>query len=289
MAPTGAPRRGALRWLCAGAFLTLRWWEWGPPDGAPVLCVHGLTRTGRDFDALAEALAAQGRRVLCPDLPGRGASDWLPDPDLYVLPTYVAALAHLLARLDGPVDWVGTSLGGLCGMAVAAAPGQPIRRLVLNDIGPFVPKAALARIRDYVGTEGAFPDLAALEAHLRAVHAPFGPLTDAQWRHLAETSARPAGEGDAPGAVRLHYDPAIAAPLRATDPADLDLWPLWERIGLPVLVLRGARSDLLLPETAARMAARPGVRVAEIPDAGHAPALMEPGQIGLVRDFLSAS
>jgi pimeloyl-ACP methyl ester carboxylesterase len=289
-----SPRRGALRWLCAGAaaggaFLTLRWWEWGPPDGAPVLCVHGLTRTGRDFDALAAALAGQGRRVLCPDLPGRGASDWLPDPNLYVLPTYVAALAHLLARLDGEVDWVGTSLGGLCGIAIASAPGQPIRRMVLNDIGPFVPKAALARIRDYVGAEGVFPDLAALEAHLRAVHAPFGRLTDAEWRHLAETSARPAGEGGAPGAVRLHYDPAIAVPLRAMEPTDLDLWPLWERIGLPVLVLRGAQSDLLLSETAARMAARSGVRVLEIPGTGHAPALMEPEQIGLVRDFLLAS
>jgi len=295
MAPdvAAAPRRGELRWLCAGGagggvFLTLRWWEWGPPDGAPVLCVHGLTRTGRDFDALAQALASEGRRVLCPDLPGRGASDWLPDPNLYALPAYVAALSHLLARLDGPVDWVGTSLGGLCGMVVAATPGQPIRRMVLNDIGPFVPKAALARIRDYVGTEVEFPDLAALEAHLRAVHAPFGPLTDAQWRHLAETSARPAAAGGGGAAVKLHYDPGIAVPIRAVEPSDLDLWPLWERIGVPVLVVRGARSDLLLPETAARMAARPGVRLAEIPEAGHAPALMDGAQIGLVRDFLAA-
>lgn len=278
-------RRNGLRYLAPSGFHTLAWTEWGPPDGAPVLCVHGLTRTGRDFDALAQALAQEGRRVLCPDLPGRGASDWLPDPNLYGLPTYVAALAHLLARLDGPVDWVGTSLGGLCGMAVAATPGQPIRRLVLNDIGPFVPKAALARIRDYVGAEVEFPSLAALEAHLRTVHAPFGALTDAQWRHLAETSARPADGG----AVRLHYDPAIAVPLRAGEPSDLDLWPVWERIGVPVLVLRGARSDLLLPETAARMAARPGVRVEEIAEAGHAPALMDARQIGLVRDFLAAA
>ncbi|WP_369413597.1 alpha/beta fold hydrolase [Caldovatus aquaticus] len=249
-----------------------------------MLCVHGLTRSGRDFDALARALAQAGRRVLCPNLPGRGASDWLPEPSLYALPTYVGALAHLLARLEGPVDWVGTSLGGLCGLVVAAMPGHPVRRLVLNDIGPFVPKAALARIRDYVGAEVAFPDLAALEAHLRAVHAPFGPLGDAEWRHLAETSARPA-EG---GGVRLHYDPAIAAPLRAAEPADLDLWALWERIAVPVLVLRGARSDLLLPETAARMAARPGVRLEEIAEAGHAPALMEARQIGLVGEFLEA-
>jgi pimeloyl-ACP methyl ester carboxylesterase len=277
-------RQGELRWLSAAGFLTLRWWEWGPAEGAPVLCVHGLTRSGRDFDPLAEALAGQGRRVLCPDLPGRGASDWLPNPALYAVPTYVVALGHLLARLEGPVDWVGTSLGGLCGMTIAATQGQPIRRMVLNDIGPFIPKAALARIRDYIGAEGEFADLAALEAHLRRIHAPFGPLTDAQWRHLAETSARPVAGGRA---VALHYDPAIAVPIRAAEPADADLWPLWERIATPVLAIRGATSDLLLPETAARMAAKPGVRLAEIPETGHAPALMDAAHVSLIAEFLA--
>ena len=122
-------RRHQLRYLLPMGFFALAWTEWGPEDGLPVVCVHGLTRNGRDFDALAAALAAEGRRVLCPDLPGRGASDRLPDPSLYVPPTYIAALSHLLARLDGPVDWVGTSLGGICGMVVAATPGHPIRRL----------------------------------------------------------------------------------------------------------------------------------------------------------------
>ena len=131
------------------------------------LCVHGLTRNGRDFDALAAALALEGRRVLCPDLPGRGASDRLPDPAMYIPPTYVAALSHLLARLDGPVDWVGTSLGGICGMVVAATPGHPVRRLVLNDIGAFVPKELLARIGDYLGEAGDFADMPALEQYLR--------------------------------------------------------------------------------------------------------------------------
>jgi len=276
-------RQGGLRWLSAAGFRSLRWWEWGPGDGAPVLCVHGLTRSGRDFDALAGALADQGRRVLCPDLPGRGSSDWLPDPAMYAVPTYVTALGHLLARLDGPVDWVGTSLGGLCSMAVAATPGQPIRRMVLNDIGPFVPKAALARIRDYLGTAPAtFPDAAALEAHLRRVHAPFGPLTDAQWRHLAETSARPVD-----GRVALHYDPALVVPIRAAEPADLDLWPIWDRIVVPTLALRGESSDLLLPDTAERMGAKAGVRVATISGCGHAPALMDAEQIALVARFLA--
>jgi pimeloyl-ACP methyl ester carboxylesterase len=277
-------RQGALRYLLAPGFFTLRWWEWGPEDGAPVLCVHGLTRSGRDFDALAGALAAEGRRVLCPDLPGRGASDWLPDPALYAPPTYVAALSHLLARLEGPVDWVGTSLGGICGIAVAALPGNPVRRLVLNDIGSHVPEAAMARIRDYIGEMPDFADLPALEAHLRAVHAPFGPLTDAEWRHLAATSCRPAEPGSG---LSLHYDPAIATPIRAVEPAAMDLSAYWARVTAPTLLIRGAESDLLLAETAREMAARPGVRLAEIPGCGHAPALMDAAQIGLIAGFLA--
>lgn len=277
-------RQGALRWLSPAGFSTLRWTEWGPPDAAPVLCVHGLTRTGRDFDALAEALAAQGRRVFCPDLPGRGASDRLPDPMLYVPPTYVVALGHLLARMDGPVDWVGTSLGGICGMLVAATPGHPIRRLVLNDMGALVPKAALERIRDYIGTDPSFPDIAALEAVLRQVHAPFGPLTDAQWRHLAETSARALPDGR----VALHYDPAIAVPFKNIEITDMDLAPVWMRVEAPTLVIRGAESDLLLRETAEEMATRPHVTLVEIEGCGHAPALMDAAQIGIVGEFLAA-
>jgi pimeloyl-ACP methyl ester carboxylesterase len=274
-------RQGALRWLSPAGFFTLRWWEWGPPDGAPVVCVHGLTRSGRDFDTLGAALGQGGRRVICPDLPGRGASDWLPDPMLYQPPVYIAALSHLLARLDGPVDWVGTSLGGICGMGIAATAGHPIRRMVLNDVGAFVPEAAMARIRDYVGTEPVFRDIPTLEAHLRIVHAPFGRLTDAQWRHLAETSARPAE-----GGVTLHYDPAIAAPIRAQEAQALDMQALWSAVKVPVLLIRGAESDLLLPETAAAMAERPHVTLVEVAGAGHAPALMEPAQIALVADFL---
>lgn len=274
-------REGAVRWLSPAGFFTMRWWEWGPQDGAPVICVHGLTRSGRDFDGLARGLAAAGRRVICPDLPGRGASDWLPDPMLYQPPVYVAALSHLLARLDGPVDWVGTSLGGICGMVVAATPGHPIRRMVLNDIGAFVPREAMARIRDYMGNQPVFRDIPALEAHLRTVHAPFGKLTDAEWRHLAETSARPAE-----GGVALHYDPAIGAPIRSQEAQALDLQPLWDRVTIPVLLIRGAESDLLLRETATTMAAAEHVQLAEIPDAGHAPALMDPAQVAMVAEFL---
>lgn len=276
-------RDGAVRWLSPAGFFTMRWWEWGPEDGAPVVCVHGLTRSGRDFDALAEALGQAGRRVICPDLPGRGASDWLPDPMLYQPPVYIAALSHLLARLDGPVDWVGTSLGGICGMGLAATPGHPIRRMVLNDVGSFVPQEAMARIRDYMGNQPVFPDIAGLEAHLRHVHAPFGSLSDAEWRHLAETSGRPA----AGGGIALHYDPAIAAPIRAQEAQALDMKALWGLVRVPVLLIRGAESDLLLPETAEAMAEESHVRLAEIAGAGHAPALMDPAQIALVADFLA--
>ncbi|TCZ57231.1 alpha/beta hydrolase [Roseicella aquatilis] len=276
-------RRNRLRYLLPQGFFTLAWTEWGPEGGQPVVCLHGLTRTGRDFDALAGALAAGGRRVLCPDLPGRGASDWLPDPALYVPPSYVAALSHLLARLDGPVDWVGTSLGGICGMLISALPGSPIRRMVLNDIGSFVPGASLARIGDYLAHPMDFADMAGLEAHLRRAHAPFGALSDAEWRHLAETSARPAADGG----VALHYDPGIARAFQELEPVDMDLSALWAEVRAEVLVLHGAESDLLLPATARAMARRPGVRAVEIPGCGHAPALMHPDQIGVVAEFLA--
>lgn len=277
-------RRNRLRYLLPQGFFTLTWTEWGPEDGTPVVCVHGLTRTGRDFDVLAAALAGEGRRVLCPDLPGRGDSDRLPDPALYVPATYIAALSHLLSRLEGPVDWVGTSLGGLCGMVVAATPGHPVRRLVLNDVGVHVPKESIARIGDYLAQETDFADLPALEAHLREVHAPFGRLSDAEWHHLAETSARPA----AGGRVALHYDPAIAAPFRNGVPAaDMDLSPVWNRVSVPVLLIRGAESDLLTRDTALRMAERPGVELVEIAGCGHAPALMDRDQVGTVAAFLA--
>jgi pimeloyl-ACP methyl ester carboxylesterase len=278
------PRHHRLRYLLAGGFHGLAWTEWGPAEGPVVVCVHGLTRTGRDFDALAAALGARGRRVLCPDLPGRGASDRLPDPMLYVPPSYVVALAHLLARVEGEVDWVGTSLGGICGMMVAAGQGQPIRRLVLNDVGSKVPGEAAARIAAYVGMELAFDDLAALEAHLRLVHAPFGPLPDAEWRHLAETSARTRPDGR----VGMHYDPAIAVPFGKAPAGPVDLSFVWDRVTVPTLLLRGAESDVLDAETAAAMARRPGVELVTLPGIGHAPALMDPGQIARVVAFLEA-
>jgi pimeloyl-ACP methyl ester carboxylesterase len=258
--------------------------EPGSAHPVPVIGIHGLARNARDFDALAGVLAAAGRRVICVDIVGRGDSDRLRDPLDYGYPQYLADMAALIARLDcEQVDIVGTSMGGLIGMMLAAQPDSPLRRLVMNDVGPFIPKAALARILDYVGRDPRFADLAAAEAYHRATYRGFGALGDSQWRHLTETSVRKAD-----GGWRLHYDPRIALPLRAAEPADVDLWALWDRVACPVLVLRGAESDLLLPETAAEMARRgPRAEVIEVPGCGHAPALLDAAQTQPLRDWLA--
>ncbi|MFN8984412.1 MAG: alpha/beta fold hydrolase, partial [Alphaproteobacteria bacterium] len=188
------------------------------------------------------------------------------------------------ALMDGPVDWVGTTLVGISVMGIAATPGNPIRRMVLNDIGAIIPTAALQRIRDYINRPTPdFADIAALESYLRDVHAPFGKLSDAEWRHLAETSAR----RDAEGAVRLHYDPAITQAFSADEIADIDLTPFWAAISIPVLILRGITSDVLPADVAAEMARKPKARLLEITDAGHAPALMAEHQIRAIMDFLN--
>jgi pimeloyl-ACP methyl ester carboxylesterase len=279
------PRAGAVRYLLAGAFRTMAFTEWGDPAAPPVVCVHGLTRNGRDFDALAEALAPR-HSVICPDLPGRGASDWLPDPNLYQPPAYCEALSHLLAAIGQPVAWVGTSLGGICGMLLAAAQGAPIMRMVLNDVGAHIPAASLRRIRDYMTLAAdkisSFSDLTALEQHLRLIHAPFGDLTDAQWADLARHSARTLPDG----ALALAYDPAIGDPIRAAEPQDVALWPFWAAVTIPVLVLRGESSDLLLTETVEQMLARPGTEAHTVLGAGHAPALMDAPTIDVIARFL---
>jgi pimeloyl-ACP methyl ester carboxylesterase len=260
--------------------------DWGSAGTArTVVCVHGLTRNGRDFDHLARVLAGD-RRVICPDIAGRGLSDPLTDPEHYALPTYVAHMVQLLSRLGlDEVDWVGTSMGGLIGMGVAAMEASPIRRLVLNDVGPFLPKVALQRINSYLGLDLRFASLEALEAHLREIHAGFGPLTDAEWRHLAEHSAARREDGR----FGLNYDQRLGQPMKTGPIEDVDLWPVWDQIRCPVLVLRGISSDLLLAETAAEMTRRgPPAEVVEVDGTGHAPALMATDQIAIVRSWLSA-
>ncbi|MBI5440451.1 MAG: alpha/beta hydrolase [Deltaproteobacteria bacterium] len=277
------PRRSELLGLGPHGFHRLSYAESGRAVGRPVVCVHGLTRNARDFEDLAAALSPE-RRVVCPDMPGRGRSEWLSHPLDYSYPVYLSDLNALIARLDvGEVDWVGTSMGGILGMMLAAQPGSPVRRLVLNDIGPFVPAAALARIASYVGAAPGFRSLGELETYLRVIHAPFGPLTGREWARVAERSA----ERLPSGGYRLCYDPSIAVPLRLAPPSDVDLWSVWEAVTCPVLVLRGAESDVLTSETAKEMKRRgPRARVVEFGGVGHAPALMAADQVGVVRDWL---
>jgi pimeloyl-ACP methyl ester carboxylesterase len=261
------------------------YWEWGEPRGERVLvCVHGLGRCARDFDALAAALSGE-YRVVCPDVAGRGDSAWLADPMQYQLPQYVSDMVTLIARLDvESVHWVGTSMGALIGMALAGLPDTPVRKLVVNDAGPVISKVSLERIAAYFGKAPTFPDMDAAESYVRAINAPFGPHTDAEWRFLTEIVMR----RNPDGSLRMHYDPKIAEPFRATLPEnDLELWPLWDAIRCPTLVLRGAESDLLTRDTTERMAGRgPKAKIVEIPGVGHAPTLMHEDQIKLVRDFL---
>ncbi|MBL0930317.1 MAG: alpha/beta hydrolase [Alphaproteobacteria bacterium] len=282
------PRDHKMPVLGPGGFFRLAWTEWGPeraPDRT-VICVHGLTRNGRDFDALARALAHDGWRVVCPDMPGRGASDWLHRADDYSYPVYTQTVAALYARLDvAKLDWVGTSMGGLIGMLLAAQRGHFIRKLVLNDIGPFVPAAALQRIGEYCGRDPRFQDFEEVEAYLREVHKPFGELTDAEWMHLAFHAAEESGEGD----LRLRYDPAIGKPFAGRTADDVVLWPFWDQLRVPVLAMRGETSDLLLRETLLRMVKRPNCRAVEVAGCGHAPALMTQDQIGTIVEFLSGA
>lgn len=267
----------------SGAFHRVVYWEWGPKDAPVLICVHGLTRNGRDFDAVAERFSDRWR-VICPDIVGRGDSDRLANPDLYGYPQYLADLTALIARLDvDHVAWLGTSMGALLGMFMAAGHGTPVERLLMNDAGPVVTKESLQRIAAYLGSAPDFADLDEAEAYVRTVHAPFGSLTDDQWRHLARQSVR----ARADGRLELKYDPEIAKPFQGAVDQDLVLWPVWDQVSCPVTVIRGAESDLLTPETLAEMQGRgPATTVHEIPGVGHAPALMSEDQLSLIDEWL---
>ena len=258
--------------------------EWGDATASrTIVCIHGLTRNARDFAVLAPALAERGARVVAVDVVGRGRSSWLADPQGYRVETYAAHLTRLLELLElRRVDWIGTSMGGIIGMVVAAQPGDRIERLVLNDIGPAVDGATLDLIRGYLGLDLLFRDLAEVEAHLRTIHAGFGRLTDAQWAALARTSSREAAEG-----LRLHYDPEIRAPFLADTAGGIELWAAWDAIRCPTLVLHGAESPLLTADVLAEMRRRrPEVEVVDFPAVGHAPALMAPEQIATILRWL---
>jgi len=279
------PRRHHFSSLSPHGFHRVVYYEWGDAGNPRVaICVHGVGRNGRDFDVLGEALAPT-HRVLAVDMPGRGESEWLADPNDYVFPTYLTTLVALIARSGAEkVDWVGTSMGGLLGMIVAAQPGSLIERLVVNDVGPAIEPAAIERIRSYFGLDPTFATYAEIEQYIRTVSAPFGRLTDTQWEHVTRSNVRQRPDGR----WRLAYDPGIAIPFRASA-APPDLWGVWDAIRCPTLVLRGEQSDLLSAATAAQMATRgPMPAVLEIAGVGHAPMLLSAAQVEPVTRFLRA-
>jgi pimeloyl-ACP methyl ester carboxylesterase len=269
--------------VCQGRELHVT--EWGAQHTEVVVAWHGLARTGRDMDDIAAHLASRFR-VLCPDTLGRGLSQWSPAPDAeYQLGFYADQALDLLDQLGvGQCHWLGTSMGGAIGLRAAATVLRGrIRRLVMNDIGPELAAPAVARILAYAGQPPAFATVGELEQYFRTVYQPYGVLTDAQWRRLAETSLRRLPDGR----VTPHYDPAMVRQF-VTHPADYDQWDAWDALTIPVLVLRGADSDLLLPDVAEAMRNRgPRAVVVTIPGCGHAPALNTPAQFGLVERFFS--
>lgn len=278
----------------------LAYWEWNQTGDAQhphvIVCVHGLTRQGRDFDALAQTLS-HSARVICPDIVGRGHSDWLQDPSAYAVPQYVSDMLVLLHHLHAQahiqrLDWVGTSMGGLIGMGIAGAPQLPvpktIDRLVLNDVGPKLEWEALQRIGAYVGQTTHYATVEEGAAALRTLAPGFGPHTDAQWLALS----RPMLHALPQGGFRLHYDPRIAQPLHTltqTQAAEGEplLWALYDGIGSRTLLLRGAQSDLLSTETAQRMGQRgPCAACIEFAGVGHAPTLIAQDQVAAVQNFI---
>ena len=273
----------------------MAWWQWGPSD-APhvVICVHGLSRQGRDFDVLAQALCARAKgqmSVVCPDVVGRGHSDWLQDPMGYQIPTYVGDMLLLIQHLSPTtLDWVGTSMGGLIGMVLSAQPPAFVRRLVLNDVGPVVQWDAIQRISTYLGKTVRFATQQEACDSLWAISTGFGPHTAAQWRALTLPMLKPAQDGSSDWL--LHYDPAIAVPVQqmtreGAEQAQALMWQLYDAIRAKTLLLRGEVSDLLLAPTAQAMTQRgPKAQLVVLPAVGHAPTLVASEQVHCVCDFL---
>jgi pimeloyl-ACP methyl ester carboxylesterase len=287
-----APSIRKLQCLSPAGLHRMAYKEWGDARSPQVLiCLHGLTRVSDDFDLLAQQLSAN-YRVVCPDIVGRGRSDWLRDPRYYEVQQYVADMVSLIARLDvDKVDWLGTSLGGLVGLVLASLPESPVRKLVLNDIGPTLDTVALARIGEYLGQPTRFADFKLAAQYVRQNSLSFGPHTEAQWHKLAADVLRQ----DELGQWRLHYDPGLAIPFKAasaesTRAAQQALWRAYDAIACPTLLIRGAESDLLSRDTAHAMSQRgPKAAVVELPGIGHAPTFAQQEQIELVRDFLLKS
>lgn len=280
----------------------MAYWQWGNPQaGHVVVCAHGLSRQGRDFDVLAAALVGAARdsiRVICPDVVGRGQSAWLKDPAGYQIPNYAGDMLALLAALQPrQLDWVGTSMGGLIGTVLCGQPGLPlpvpVRRLVLNDVGPVIQWEALQRIGQYLGNAPRFANLEQAAAAMWAVSTSFGPHSQDQWLELSRHMVKPVN--DAQGGLTLHYDPAIAVPFRALTAegaraGEAAVWQLYDNIRAKTLLLRGAQSDLLSAATAQLMMQRgPKPQCIEFAGVGHAPTLIAPDQVKAVVGFVLAA
>ncbi len=293
------PKLNYVHCLDAAGGHRMAYWEWGEPSaGHVVVCAHGLSRQGRDFDVLAQALVARSGgilRVVCPDVVGRGQSDWLKDPLQYQLPVYAGDMLAMLAQLKPTtLDWLGTSMGGLIGIALCGQPQLPlpvpVRRLVLNDVGPVIQWEAIARIGSYLGRHMEFESLQAAADAMWSISTSFGPHTSAQWLELSRHMVKPLAEGQA--GVRLHYDPTIAVGVSAVTAesaaqGEAMLWYLYDAITAHTLLLRGADSDLLAPATAQQMTQRgPKARLVEFAGVGHAPTLIAPDQVDVVASFL---
>ncbi|WP_234484003.1 alpha/beta fold hydrolase [Noviherbaspirillum pedocola] len=286
---TSVPAQKTVQCLSPAGLHTMAYKEWGDPRNPHVLvCVHGVTRVSDDFDDLARVLCDRFR-VVCPDVVGRGRSSWLRNPAFYVLPQYVSDMVTLLARLDAEtLDWCGTSMGGLIGMGVASLEGNPLRRLVLNDVGPALNGEALARIGAYISLQRRFDSLDTARAYIREISAPFGPHTEDQWNKIADDVLKQ----DADGKWIRHYDPQLAAPFQSTTvesaaQAQALLWAAYDAIRCPTLLLRGSESDLLTSDAAREMTQRgPKPQLVEFEGVGHAPTLMHLNQIAAVQNFL---
>ena len=278
--------QSAIRGISRDQFHEIAYTQWGESSrNGTVVCVHGLTRQGRDFDFIAGRLSADGYQVVCPDVVGRGLSGRLSDPTDYDLHQYELDMAMLIASLRTPeVDWIGSSLGGMIGILLAGRENSPIRRLVINDIGPDLPLTAALRIGTYVqNAPSSFDSREAAEMYFRDILAPFGNLTQEQWRHLSDHSIKPLDNGR----FVLRYDRAIPWGFKPPMIHRRRLWTAWERIRCPILLLRGEASDLLLPRTAKEMVQRnPRAKLVEVPGCGHAPALLEESQTRIVEEWL---
>lgn len=283
-------------------FHNVAYTEWGSsaPEHPTVICVHGYTRNGRDFDTLAHYLGVKGRHVFCPDVVGRGDSSWFKQAHHYNFTQYVADMNALIARTHAQqIDWIGTSMGGMIGMMMAALPNTPIRRLILNDIGPQIPLHGLRKLAKYIGNEPEFKSVEEAKQYFKANYSEFGILTEQQWDTFTEHSI----EQRAAKVYVAKVDPGIKNPKSTMQAVsdffhhpqkslegilyDIDLWSIWKKIRCPVLVIHGVRSDLLTPEIIRKMIrTHPKTEVYEVENAGHAPALLETSQHEIIEQWL---